>query len=117
MDTEMMTTTANAAPMMQNATKFQHHTLNLVFLALDLLEEGLDAWMLPPDGVADREEPELSRFGLSPNDLEYFVRFPTQHGLTLSGKTCHREREKLESHPQPQDLLACIEGLGLFAGV
>ena len=75
MDTEMQDTTANAAATVQNSTKFQHHTLRLVFPALDLLEEGLDAWTLPPDGVADREEPELSRFGLSPEDLDYFVRF------------------------------------------
>ena len=76
MDTEMKDTTANAVPMVQNGTNLQHHTLHLVFPALDLLEEDCDAWLLPLDGVADREKLELSRFALSPDDLDYFVRFP-----------------------------------------
>lgn len=87
-----------------------------LYPAPELLSPGKQPIVETPRGVPDREEPELGLLGLSADDLDFFVRFPTAHGITTDGSLGKREHATLTG-PQPLNLPACIDRLSTFAGV
>ena len=116
MDTDMNGASTPSSPTWNNTCDFQHHTLRLYYPAPELLSPGKQPIVETPRGVPDREEPELGLLGLSADDLDFFVRFPTAHGITTDGSLGKREHATLTG-PQPLNLPACIDRLSTFAGV
>ena len=116
MDTDMDGTNLTGGPSETNLSDFQHHTLRLHYPAIELLPPGKQPFVEIPHGVADREEPEISPLGLSAGDLDFFVRFPSEHSLTVDDSPGKRQKAVLTG-PQPLNLTASIGRLSTFAGV
>lgn len=116
MDADMNDTSLPGSPTFANLEDFQHHTLRFEYPAFDLLPPGKQPFIEIPQGVPDREEPELSALGLSDKDLAFFVRFPSEHGVEVDGSPGKRQQATLTG-AQPLNLTAAVYRLSSFAGV
>lgn len=115
MDTNMEGVHTNVQP----ESNFQHHTLRLVYPAVELLPPGRDPFIELPKGVGDREDPwgNVNILGLSAGNLDFFVRFRTDHGITDNDAIRDGERTTLEQRHPTVNLPDAIARLSTFAGV
>lgn len=117
MDADMNDVQVTAGVGPQGAENFQHHTLRLIYPAIDLLPDDEEPAIEMPKGIQHREEPEIDALGLSDGDLEYFVRYATTNGLRNHSAIHEREPELLEAHPHQLTLADSINRLSTFAGI
>lgn len=97
---------------------FRHHTLRFTYPAFELLPRGKQPIVEKPRGVADREEPELSTLGLSPDDLDFFVRLETNNFYySVTGDDSLELQGQILVAPQPLNLAAAIDRLAAFGGL
>lgn len=112
----MSDVSVQAGPSTMISCDFQHHTLCFRYPAFELLPPGKQPFLEMPKGVPDREEPEITPMGLSAEDLDFFIRFPSEYGAPLNGATSKREQAILKG-PLALNLSAAIDSLSSFAGI